>query len=155
MLNGLYLYSNNFIFYQLGRINSIGYFLSDSNYILNKPHFVLLDFFYLYHHLASIYLFNTSIPPVLLSKIVTLAEISNLPSYLVYHYMTQNRLILENYILEKYPKVYLFFYSYSYFNKFNVRNFNLLSDQTKLEIIPTIPVYLMGIIWTYKLWTNK
>ena len=61
-LNSLYLYTNNQSYFVLGKLISTGYFLFDIEYIWNKPNLQLLDFGFIYHHLASMYLIHLNLP---------------------------------------------------------------------------------------------
>ena len=87
LVNGLYLLTDSNNLYILSKNLTISYFLYDTSYILVFENVNLLNGCYLYHHISTIYLLNQPFLENILNKIIFLAELSNLPSYIVYYYL--------------------------------------------------------------------
>ena len=146
---------------------SSGYFMYDIVYTLLRQKGTL-KYAYLYHHLSSLYMLrmNRNVFPV--HQILFFAEISNLPSYMVYYYLQlkkKNNGKLKEYImnLKKYKywrKVQNYLYTFiripilAYFTgNFFISNLN---NPENLKIGTFLfPVYLMGIYWSYKIVNDK
>ena len=131
---------------------STGYFMYDTLKIVYKPP-SLMNIGYAYHHLASIYLLNSSVNPTLLSKIFFWAELSNLPTYPLYHYLHQKgdhkdkikkwrrlqkivftmvRMVIISNIIKRYLK------------EKGIKNI-------PKPLLAVLPIYFMGLGWTYKI----
>lgn len=134
---------------------SIGYFLFDIYYIIKYDKLDILRYMFIYHHFASIYLLfnNTLIDNT--NQLILVAEISNLPSYPIYHLLhLQNRDDkINTYInlLKLIQKIIYFFIriilmSNLLVNQIIQLDFN--NSQNFYLAIISIPVYFMGIIWT-------
>jgi hypothetical protein len=145
---------------------SSGYFLYDTYNILRfwKPS--ILNYCYIYHHFASLYLLhekpNISHGP----EILFWGELSNLPSYLVYYYQKKGK---NKKFLKKLK--YIQFLTYSFIrvpiltkilinfirnvNKSQIENNSEITDIKQRSIYSFcvgLPVYIMGLIWTSKLY---
>ena len=82
-LSFFYFYTNKYSF--LIQINSGGYFLYDTYYMIQKNNFDLLRIMYLYHHCVTyIYLLLDSNKHYWMYTMF-FAELSNLPNYVVYY----------------------------------------------------------------------
>ena len=109
---------------------------------------------YIYHHLATIFYLHQEPITYRIIEILGVGELSNLSSYFVYYYLKKdNKKNYNNkkiYILKK-----IQFYSYS-FIRFPIASyllFDVLNNVDDIKpIIIMLPVYLMGIFWSYKLW---
>ena len=87
IINTLYLLTYNPFILNISLKYSIGYFLYDMYYIFSYDKMNFLRYCYIYHHLASLYIiYNyqllSSVPIILLA-----GELSNIPSYFIYHYL--------------------------------------------------------------------
>lgn len=159
LLNNYFIHDNsnemiNFVNY--ARNFSAGYFLYDV-YISYKHCSGILRCGYIYHHIASIItLFeNYLIYPVF--EILFLAELSNLPSYFVVYYLKLNKKFYGKFINEVnyYKKIQKYFYSlirilllgYLCIDNFVNNGINRVG-------LITLPVYLMGLFWSYKIISN-
>ena len=133
---------------------STGYFLYDTLHILKYKKLNFLNICYIYHHLSTVnYLRNTKMiyraPEVLFW-----AELSNIPSYLVYNMMKQTKNEKQIKMLKK-----LQFYVYSFIRVplitkllYETLNSDKIENKTSLYMI--LPIYVMGLVWTKKLWNG-
>lgn len=133
---------------------STGYFLYDTLHILKYKKLNFLNICYMYHHLSTVnYLRNTNIiyraPEVLFW-----AELSNIPSYLVYNMMKQTKNEKQIKMLKK-----LQFYVYSFIRVplitkllYETLNSDIIENKTSIYMI--LPIYVMGLVWTKKLWNG-
>jgi len=147
-----YLLSNNNLIYYFLKIFSTGYFLYDIKYILKRGKFNQLNIAYLYHHMASIYIINRN--PIIYKggDILFWGELSNIPSYFVYYFIKQAT-NPEN------AKKLLFLKRLQFFMYAGIRipimgyiaTKTLLTTDKPHHFFPVLPVYLMGTIWTYKM----
>jgi len=137
------------------QIWSCGYFLYDSICMLRYDKHGLMRSAYLYHHLASIYVLQFDPAKYYGLHAIFWGELSNLPSYLVYHNLKTNprnsQLVLYKNI-QKYmygfirlPIVGYYLWKAYFGNKVGER----------MPVLAVVPVYLMGIIWSYKLLMGK
>ncbi len=132
---------------------SVGFFLSDFfvNFFSNK--LTKFNFIIMFHHLLTIFLLNFStFSPVFLVLSLTIAEISNLPNYIVLHLIKTN---VNPDIIQYFKKIQVYFYSffriiigfipiYAYRNDFD------LNIQTFIAFF----VYFFGVYWSYKLYSK-
>ena len=153
LLFGYYLYMQKFVYFQLARYFSIGYFMFDLSYMLkyNKL-YSLFTLIYIYHHLATI--FALSKDPSIYSSghLLFSAELSNIPSYYVYNYIktdsqNQKLVLWKNiqkclYLTIRIPYFTYLAYHYIYFN------------DDYIFIMTCLPVFIMGLIWSIKLITQ-
>ena len=174
LLNGIYLYNKYFNNYQsllldnAVRSFSAGYFIYD-NYNCIKNYSGSLRLAYVYHRFSSLLALMQYSSNFKIHELLFCAELSNIPSYIVYYYLHQKK--KDNYSDK-----------YEYFR--NIKNVKLWKKIQKhiycLIRIPVLgiisidalylnyndpemfnkilfitPVYLMGIIWSYKLVNDK
>lgn len=132
---------------------SSGYFLYDTLQLINKDRQSLMDIGYIYHHLASIYLLNSTVDHALLRNIFFWAELSNLPTYPLYHYIHQKgnheNKIKKLHQLQKivFTSIRLIVISrliHQYFKKRGV-------ESIPKPLLAVLPIYFMGLKWTYKI----
>lgn len=142
---------------------SSGYFIYDIVYTLLRQKGTL-KYAYLYHHFSSLYLLNQNHNIFPVFQILFFAELSNLPSYMVYYFLQlkkKNNGKLKEYLynvryLKYWRKVQNYLYTFiripilAYFTgKFLIDNKNNINN---LKIGAFLfPVYLMGIYWSYKI----
>lgn len=138
--------------YDMCKVWSCGYFLWDILFILQHEKLNVLRSAYLYHHIVSVYIIHQ--PPHLYygDKILFWGEFSNIPSYFVYYY-------LHTKPKSKELKTWLYLQKWLYaFIRIPILGNILINTwyaaPDKFPIAIVSPVYLMGIIWTYKLLTN-
>ena len=148
-----YLISRNPMLYYFLKTFSTGYFLYDMNFILKKGNFDQLNLAYLYHHFASIYIINKN--PIIYKggNILFWGELSNIPSYFVYYCIKHK----DNPAIAKHipflKKLQFFMYAGI---RLPVMGYlavkTLMTADKPLEFAPVIPVYIMGTIWSYKMY---
>ena len=152
-LAGNYLRDKTSSNYDMLKIYSSGYFTYDLFLILKYWKSKTINYAYLYHHLASLYLMQQN--PILYKSahIFFFAELSNIPSYFVYYFQKQNP---KNHSLIKKLK-YLQFFMYSLIRvpiigKILYDGYNSgKENKNYLPFLMGSPVFLMGIIWSKKL----
>lgn len=131
---------------------SSGYFIYDLFFLLKYWKPKTLNYAYLYHHMASLYLMHQN--PILFkgAHILFFGELSNIPTYLVYYFQKQPN---KQKLVKKLK--YLQFFLYTgiripiigkiledvYYNSKETGNY--------LPLIVGSPVFLMGLIWSKKL----
>lgn len=134
----------------LSRNFSIGYFMYDSWNVIKKLKYSNMDYVFIYHHLASIYFVNLSLPNYYVQKILLASEISNLPYYFVYHYLHTSPKNMRTITFWKKLQFYVYsiiripVITYLFYNCY-------LETQDITSSIICFPVYLMGLVWTFLL----
>ncbi len=151
-LSMIYFIYNNKLIFDINILFSIGYFIFDTMYILQYNNYNLYNISLLYHHFAIIYLLHYDHIIYQTHNILLLGEISNIPSNIVYYciHTKNNKYMNELKYIQKY--VYLvirvIFYSYIIFERLY---FLINNNYSLIPIIISFPVYIMGLIWSYKL----
>jgi len=137
------------------RIWTSGYFIYDSIFMLKYDKHSVMRSAYLYHHLASTYLIQLDPAKYYGMHAIFWGELSNLPTYLVYHYLKTNPVHPK---LSRYKSLQRYMYSFIrlpvvgyYLTKAYYGN--QVNDRGPIKSI--IPIYLMGIIWSMKLFSQK
>ena len=151
----IYIYKNNCNYLI---IFSTGYFLYDIIFnikYIKSP----MNKIYIYHHLATIFYLHQEPITYRITEILGVGELSNLSSYFVYYYLKKDNNKKDNKKNNNNKKIYILkkiqFYSYS-FIRFPIASYLLFDVLTNVDdikpIIIMLPVYLMGIFWSYRLW---
>lgn len=152
VITGMYqIFNYPFLFSSMTTISS-GYFLFDLYYMLLYEHINIQKILYIYHHLASIYILNFG-PEYLTYKVLFWAEISNIPTYTVYHLLktepSSQRLKTCKFIQKTIYTIvripilgYQSYHIYFYIND-------------KRPFFICFPIYLMGIVWTLFIVVNN
>lgn len=150
------LFSLNFMLdknddnYSLMENVSCGYFLFDFIYIIRYDKITILSYAYLYHHIASIYILLTG-REYYVYKILFWAELSNIPSYIVYHHLK----IKDNSVLF-WKNIQKMMYIIIRIPVLGYLTFDIIQKvDNKYPIYFCLPVYLMGIIWSLILLNDK
>jgi len=153
LLSFSYLISHNPMLYYFLKTFSTGYFLYDMNIIVKNGKFNQLNLAFLYHHVVSIYIINKN--PLIYQggNILFWGELSNIPSYFVY-YCIKNK---DNPQIAKHipflKKLQFFMYAGIRLPIIGyIAGKTLTTIDKPLEFAPVIPVYIMGIIWSYKMY---
>lgn len=148
ILNNLFIYCGWFKYTSL--LISKGYFLYDLYYIIRFDKKTNMNLLYIYHHSVSLYILYRY--PDWIHIMLALAETSNLPYFLIYHYLHQpvkplnkinNLKIIQKYVygLLRGPfATFLFMYHIQFDFKENKDVYFVL-----------FPLYIMGIIHTINL----
>lgn len=148
-ISGNYLYNPTIFNYDILKSYSSGYFIYDALNILSKWKFNLINVGYIYHHLASIYLLHQDRIIYKPALVVFLAEISNIPAYYVYHYLNTGKNEIKLKFWKKIQKILYCIIRIPIMSKLVYDNFNQ-SDSKKVHFV-IFPVYLMGLIWAFKI----
>ena len=154
LLAGNYLLNKNMSNYNALKIFSSGYFIYDFLLLLKHWEPKTLNYSYLYHHCASIYLMHQNPEIYSSGHLFFFAELSNIPSYFVYYFQKQNP---KNHNLIKKLK-YLQFSMYSIIRVpivgkilFDGYKAALGKDGSYIPFLVGSPVFFMGLIWSKKL----
>ena len=174
LLNSIYLYNKYFNNYQnilldnAIRSFSAGYFIYD-NYNCIKNYNGVLRVAYVYHHISSLLALMQYSPNFKVHELLLCAELSNIPSYIVYYYLHKKK--KENYSdKEEYfstiknVKIWKKIQKYIYcliripiigLISIDALYLNYNDPEMLNKILFITPVYLMGLIWSYKLVNDK
>ena len=131
----------------LFRYNSMGYFAYDILDIFINKKMKLLDYVYIYHHLASIY--YMSLNPMIYNwfNIIAMGEIGNIPNYFVYHYLKTNP---ESYNLKTWKAIQKIVYGVVRIPIATYLTLNEISQPGHLKVVaPVTPLYFFGLVWAY------
>lgn len=162
IINLLYLLTGNTYLLGLSLNYSIGYFLYDIFYIFKYDKMNFLRYCYIYHHLGALYIIYhyyllNSVPVILLA-----GELSNIPSYFIYHNLhienktadTENKIVYYKSI-QKYLYGFIRVPVMTYLMYDIITNINLNNPSYFGLLIAGGPIYLMGLAWTYMLVCKK
>lgn len=143
------------------RVNISGYFLFDLLYLLTQREINLSNSLYYYHHLASIYYMSLDPTQFNWFYVMGFGELSTIPNYIVYYYLktkpeahkkiqpTVLEKQLHNYKLQFWKKVQKFWFSGirvilgSYLLYFELKPPNNIRP-----LLPVLPLYFLGIVWS-------
>lgn len=144
-----YLLNDNTKLYYLLKKFSTGYFLYDTYHSAKyiKPP---LSTMYIYHHLTTINYLHHDPETLKTGQIMFWAELANIPSYFVYYYLKKSKNTKKIKFLKQMQFcVYSFirlpilsYYAYTV----------LKNSENKTPALITLPVYFMGLLWSYNLW---
>ena len=134
------------------KLYSTSYFIYDSFITINTIKGIP-KYLYLYHHIISIIVLNSKINFPVIDMLI-LAEISNLPYYIVYDYIHQpikdeqkiifwKKVQKINYVIIRIPIFGIVLINY------------LMKNNITLISCISIPMYFLGVIWSYKLFKDK
>jgi hypothetical protein len=152
ILAGRYLLNQNTYNYDTLTSYSSAYFVYDLLFLLRYWKAKPLNYAYVYHHFAALYLMHQN--PVLYKggHILFLGELSNIPSYFVYYYQKQP----NNQSLVKKLK-YLQFFLYAGIRVPLIGNllknvyYASVLTNNYIPLIVGSPVFFMGLFWSKKL----
>ena len=155
LLNGTNIFfGHDSNLYNVATIWSTGYFLYDTYSMLRFEKLDIMRFAYLYHHMASIYIIHHNPTQYYGDQILFWGELSNIPSYFVYYYLhtkykNENKIKMWSNI-QKWIYAGIRLPVLGYIAVKSIQN-----SPTMGPVKAAIPVYLMGLIWTYKLFNAK
>ncbi len=174
LLSGCYLFNKYFYNYESIildnsiRTFSAGYFIYD-NYNCIKNYNGILRIAYVYHHIATLLALMTYSSNFKVHELLFFAELSNIPSYIVYYYLYKKK--KDDYsnkneyfnIIKKvklWKKIQKYIYCFIRipiigFISIDALYLNYNNKEILNKILFTMPVYLMGLIWSYKLVKDK
>jgi len=155
-----YLYTNDQWIWRLIRLISTGYFMHDSRLLICSNNYGTVNLAYLFHHIVSIYYLRKDPTIYKGNEIIFWGELSNLPSYLVYYLIKKKQKESNELKLRALSKSIKFSkrLQFALYSMIRIPYFGYLTYKTiteaedKKPIFVVLPVYLMGVIWTAKLW---
>tara|TARA_Y100000816_G_C26061528_1_gene557456 strand:- start:602 stop:1306 length:705 start_codon:yes stop_codon:yes gene_type:complete len=142
------LFSN---FWDFIKVYSTGYFLYDCLFIVKHQKLSFVNCVYLYHHLSSINLLRDITIKNEVFKMILFAELSNLPSSIVYYLIkskTKNKAFLM--FMKKFQ-----FVLYSFFRIPVITYYlfvSLKKNPYNKNAYISFPIYIMGLVWSSKLY---
>lgn len=148
LLTGVYLLlgKNSDMLYWIQKF-ATGYFLYDVSYLIRNTK-GLPKYLFMYHHLLSIYSIHKNAESYKTMEFYLAAELSNIPSYFVYYMLktkNKNLDLMKKIQWALYAPIRVIVLGYYLKEAFN-KNPN--------DTLPyfLLSVYLLGVIWTKKLW---
>jgi hypothetical protein len=148
-LNAVHILWPNAIFYNTCVAWSTGYFLYDVYFMLMYEKISKLNLAYIYHHLSLSYLIR--FPPALFytDQLLFWGELSNIPSYFVYHYLHSKPLSPKLVWWTTMQKIIYGGIRVPVLTWVTMRVCQKAPN--KLPVLIALPVYFMGLAWTMKL----
>ena len=138
-------------FWNFIKVYSSGYFIYDSLYIVKHQKLSFVNIVYLYHHLSSINLLRDNELSKHVFIMLFLAEISNLPSSIIYYLIKTNTKNKPFLLFMK--KLQFIIYSFFRIPFIGYYLFLLLKKYPyNKNIYISLPIYFMGVVWTSKLY---
>ena len=130
---------------------STAYFLFDTVQTFKRGNLGVLQYAYIYHHLASVYLLTCDEKEVPINRIFFWGELSNIFNYPLYHYIHEKQ---GNHTkkIEIFRKLQKLFYA-SIRLPLCTKHMYTFATKTGAphHICVLFPVYIMGIIWSLKI----
>ena len=143
-------FNYNSYLYKYSKNISTGYFIYDMIFALRYDKFNIMQIFYHYHHLTSIYIIHQNPKYYFGDKILFWAELSNIPSYFVYYYLHKQIVNKDDVKIWKNIQKYVYaLIRIPVLGHFLYKSLKIAPD--KKPTLITLPVYLLGIFWTFKL----
>ena len=125
----------------------MGYFAYDIIDIVINKKLYSLDFFYIYHHFASIYYMTLNHIEYNWFNAIGMGEIGNIPNYFVYHYLKTNP---ESYNLKTWKSIQRIVYGVIRIPIATYLTLNEISQPGHLKVVaPVTPLYFFGLAWAY------
>ena len=128
---------------------STGYFLYDTFHTakyIKQP----LSYMYIYHHLATTYYIHQNPKIYKTGQIMFFAELSNIPSYFVYYYLKNSKNTKKINMLKK---IQFCLYTFIRLPILSYYTYDVLKNaENKTPVLVVLPVYFMGLFWSYSLW---
>ena len=140
--------------------NSVGFFFNETLTIIKRNNFKMSDCIFIYHHIvSSIFFYNHVNDPTSYWKLILFyAELSNIPSQLVYYLIQQKRIYGEsyNYSLLSHAK-FIQFYIYGFLRVF-VGTY-LFYCETLVRGFDSyfwaiMPIFFLGYFWSYTMYSR-
>ena len=155
-----YLQTNDSWIWRLIQLISTGYFLHDSRLLLCSNNYNTVNLAYLFHHLVSIYYLRKDPNIYKGNQVIFWGELSNIPSYLVYYLIQKKqtesnklKLLTLNKSIKFAKRLQFALYSMIRIPLLGYLTYTTIREtEDKKPIFVVLPVYLMGVIWTAKLW---
>jgi hypothetical protein len=125
--------------------NTGGYMLFDMLYLIRNREKNLLHGAFIYHHLATLYYMSLS--PIIYNwfNLTGVAELSNIPSYIVYYYLKTDPNGSSVVSWKLVQKVW-----YGFFRLFvlTIMTYNEVKDPSRFKkLLPSIPLYILTLVW--------
>jgi len=149
ILNLIFYFTNTLWIYQLAATMTVGHYLFDIYYLLNYKNMSVMTAALIYHHIATMIYVQYN-PFLYLGHIVLIfAEISNIPALFIYHYL---KLDPKNNKLNFWLMMQKIIYIGIRIPVFTYLVFKIwMNTHDILAVGICAPVFLMGIIWSFKL----
>ena len=133
--------------------NSGGYFLFYLYYLLRYRAVNLTHTMYYYHHIVCLYYMSLSPLEYNWFNILGVGELSNIPNYIVYHYLKTDP---QGESLKKWRIVQKIWYGSIRIIVASVLTYNELKDPVRFKMLwPVAPLYLLGLVWAFRMILQK
>jgi len=140
--------------YKILKLFSTGYFMYDIHYILRKDKLTITRWAWLYHHIVTIGYLHQNPKIYGAHKIIFWGELSNIPSYFVYYYLQKKMTNTQQFKI--WGLIQKILYGGIRLPVLGKLTYDLLTTvKDKGPIYSVLPVYLMGLIWTTNLLSQR
>jgi hypothetical protein len=128
------------------KLNTGGYFLFDMVYLIKNRKMNLLHGMYIYHHISGLYYMSLSPVKFLWPTVMGIAELSNIPTYVVYYYLKTKPNSRE---LKLSQNVQKYWFGFHRIISSTILTYFELIDPIKRKMLrPVIPLYFFGLVWS-------
>lgn len=156
ILSCIHLSKNNQNYFSFLQKFSTAYFLHDTVQMLCNNKITFSTLCYIYHHIAATYLLHGSVESNIIGQIFFWGELSNWPTYLLYHYLhkkgNHKNAIKILKIMQRIVYICIRIPILTHIIRQLVQEKKNNIDPTLLGLIP---VYFMGLGWSYKIFINN
>ena len=154
IMSFFFMITENSQIYNFETVWSTGYFIFDAFYMIKYKELNIIRLSLLYHHIITIYIIHLDTNFYYGHQILFWGELSNIPSYFVYHHLHKRKYMRQELLF--WLKMQKYLYSTIRIPIIGCIAIKAWTDApNKFPIIIASPIYLMGLIWTYKILTNK
>lgn len=138
------------------KYNSMGYFLFDLYDLCKNKKLNFANSLYIYHHIVIIYYMSLDPNKFNWIGVLTVGELSNLPTYYVYDEIQTKKnydklnIVYDNKKLMKWKTMQLLVYGIMRIPVATYLTYNEVKDYDKfIYMIPILPLYFLGMVWWY------
>ena len=156
ILSCLYLKDYDNGYFTFLKCFSTAYFLHDSIQMLYHDKMSFTIFAYLYHHLSSTYLLHATQNPNIVGQIFFWGELSNWPTYPLYHLLHQkgnNKIKIK--VLRTMQKCMYTCIRVPIITQIIRKIIKQKQNNIPFPLLSIIPIYFMGLAWSYKILSQK
>lgn len=126
-------------------MNSGGYFLFDMLYLFKNRKINLMNLLYYYHHIACLYYMSLSPLKYNWFNVLGVGELSNIPTYFVYHYLKTDP---GSEKLKRWKTVQKIWYGGHRIIVASILTYNEINHPERFwKLLPVLPLYTFGLLW--------
>lgn len=138
------------------KYNSMGYFLFDLYDLCKNKKLNITNLLYIYHHIVIIYYISLDSNKYNWLGVLTVGELSNIPTYYVYDEIQTKKnydklkIVYDNNNLMKWKKIQLIWYGIMRIPVATYLTYNEVKEYDKfIYMMPILPLYFLGMVWWY------